>query len=1149
MEPRELSPDTPHPPPPGQPLVVNVPLHRAGGSVLRFYPNFLPPHSEEKTELQATMLNCRLYRQYYWQGGIKEPRVHVLLSNNASTPNNGYTYHGVRMRALPMSAVPVFEKAATKYANLFHLPDRTWNIGCDLICYRNGCDSVGWHADDTHSETVVLCVVVESAGDRPVHIKPNEKVSPLADGDEEVELYVAEGDAYELDFNCQRGYLHRLPKKEKETARRMVAIFRHGEPKSVYADTGRPLDVEEYYKKGLLLREMAEEVEKVGLDSSDVADDDDADDDDVNDDADDKEDGDDTDDDDENDDEQEFRINETILPEASRDKTVFGHIPGIAEGLLYSRQQMFLQRAHSSDQRGVSGNMGDGADAIVVARNDPNVREKDGFVWLRYSSARKQGGGALTTTFVMKKAVRVFRSSAVTNSLFAPINPKQRRTSSHLAATYRYDGLFYIHRVINHDGQDTTEAPPIETPDVLYHNTIFLRRCPKRPLDIEEEVEGEFYNEMSDEELWDVVQENQGKPVEERGNIPWVDGEADMIMLAHKEPSGSAGVIMDLLGDLMSTIEYRDEAETATETRKNFGKDVEGWYKQRRKEWRQDRLERRMIKTEVAHGSGVGGREGGIMETSTLADKVQVAYCLEDSVMRAIEERHDIAQRALDEAREQREREEAAKAAAQAVVDILQRGKQTVQDSYAREGLKVFRTDPLGWLSQKKLVWRQARLEKKFKEGAWRVMMNRGGKLDHLLTRTTENPDAPPVVGGGEMTTEAAAEINAVVAEIMRKEREEKESKKPRIMSVPENFDAEVHVPAPAPAPVVSVVEQHKLTPLLASLLEDESGGEVKQKSAGAPKKGVIATEEANREEREELKSSDPGFTAVQVVCSGVLQKGVGLFEASDDFFDEDAEWVQCCDEDCLRWHKVGKSINTELLPNFWYCAMNTWGGVEEVCRGETQNKTVQLGEDQVIELKQAQKQAEAAAYEGGGKKPKKKKSGIDVGVWVQCSNKVCGRWHLLAPEMSAEDVGEIFYCEYNEWEWGVVPCRKAPSNATARAVVSPSPKKKQKKEKSEKEKPADLQCPEVGERFNLRWKIGRCQWTINECEVTRRNARNGFVVLAVEDVDEPVKLELTEFWAMVEKEEEKKEDKAEEGIVVEGKRKRKAKQKLMLGF
>ena len=232
--------------PPFRPLVVNINLHRCGGATIRFFPNFLA--NREKQTLQQTMLNCRLYRQYYWAGGIKEPRVHVLL-NDTATVNNGYAYHGVNMRSLPLTTVPAFEDAARKYARMYNLPNDQWAIGCDLICYRSGHDSVGWHSDDTHDETTVLCVVVESEGDRPVHIRPNERVEPLRDGDEEVELYVREGDAYELDEHCQHGYLHRLPKREKVIARRMVAIFRHGKAKSVEEDTGEPKDAEEYVRR------------------------------------------------------------------------------------------------------------------------------------------------------------------------------------------------------------------------------------------------------------------------------------------------------------------------------------------------------------------------------------------------------------------------------------------------------------------------------------------------------------------------------------------------------------------------------------------------------------------------------------------------------------------------------------------------------------------------------------------------------------------------------------------------------------------------------------------------------------------------------------------------------------------------------------
>ena len=30
-----------------------------------------------------------------------------------------------------------------------------WNVGVDVVCYRDGRDSCGWHADDTQGETLV----------------------------------------------------------------------------------------------------------------------------------------------------------------------------------------------------------------------------------------------------------------------------------------------------------------------------------------------------------------------------------------------------------------------------------------------------------------------------------------------------------------------------------------------------------------------------------------------------------------------------------------------------------------------------------------------------------------------------------------------------------------------------------------------------------------------------------------------------------------------------------------------------------------------------------------------------------------------------------------------------------------------------------
>jgi len=61
----------------------------------------------------------------------------------------GYSYHGIKMKALPIELVPEVASYAREVAGLYGLPGDRWGIGVDLIAYRDGEDSIGWHADDT----------------------------------------------------------------------------------------------------------------------------------------------------------------------------------------------------------------------------------------------------------------------------------------------------------------------------------------------------------------------------------------------------------------------------------------------------------------------------------------------------------------------------------------------------------------------------------------------------------------------------------------------------------------------------------------------------------------------------------------------------------------------------------------------------------------------------------------------------------------------------------------------------------------------------------------------------------------------------------------------------------------------------------------
>lgn len=101
------------------------------------------------------------------------------------------------MQAQPLSIEPAFEALSTELAATYQFPNQEWNIGCDAIVYRNGDDNIGWHSDDTQGESKVTCIVPECPGERPrpVYVRPKKKAkTPLQDGDEEIQLFVRQGD-------------------------------------------------------------------------------------------------------------------------------------------------------------------------------------------------------------------------------------------------------------------------------------------------------------------------------------------------------------------------------------------------------------------------------------------------------------------------------------------------------------------------------------------------------------------------------------------------------------------------------------------------------------------------------------------------------------------------------------------------------------------------------------------------------------------------------------------------------------------------------------------------------------------------------------------------------------------------------------------
>ena len=523
---------------------IVIGLHRGGK--LTFYPNMLPI-GKQRVELQTAMRTCKLYRQYTRSQVYYEPRFHVLLSQSAeadvsSSPTDaeslsltaarGYSYHGVAMKAQPISQVPAISTYAAELATLYNLPNQTWDIGVDCIIYRDGHDSIGWHADDSQGESIILCVVIAHSpscgsnnsksrtGDfdsrsnngsnnippRSVHIRPKNNIHGkkkkskrhLYEGDEEIQLYIHEGDGYEMDGYMQHNYEHCVPKKCIDTSHRFVLIFRHGNVASVPIDSGVALtELASVRSDGGLVEERIGDEEEDNLslkENNGIADCEGR----------------------NNDNHDEDVTSLFSRLRVKRPLVSFGHPPIhnlITEGSLYSRRHLYSTYAHRADQRGVNGNMVHGCDSIVVSRQSLNHREEDGLCWLRYTSNRGQGGGALLISHVRQLPIRVFRSSKINNTLYSPPEFHGGKTS------YRYDGLYVVTRVWDQTGQlvtlssrgvlggekeeDSVKKFPGDGIQYTFHLERLLCKS-SLPLALIDDVE--YINELSINELWTKIQ-------------------------------------------------------------------------------------------------------------------------------------------------------------------------------------------------------------------------------------------------------------------------------------------------------------------------------------------------------------------------------------------------------------------------------------------------------------------------------------------------------------------------------------------------------------------------------------------------------------------------------------------------------------------
>ena len=419
---------------------------------------------------------------------------------------------------------------------------------------------------------------------------------------------------------------------------------------------------------------------------------------------------------------------------------------------------------------------------------------------------------------------------------------------------------------------------------------------------------------------------------------------------------------------------------------------------------------------------------------------------------------------------------------------------------------------------QKKLEWRQARLEKKFREGARRVAIEGGALGLGLKIGLGGEVRAPGA--GREMDEQTVGEINKIVAEIIQKDREEKDGRKQREMKVPRSFDASrFGVKDSSAACALPIKKVFKKAVVETEEEESSEGGGEEGEEVKAVEEEVLERIEKQRgggdrtrkrgresDVRAENRLQERGEgTLVHIVQGDSVLRGAATASLGEEFWDEDGEWVMCGEDTCKRWHRVPAHVDVKKLPKMWYCHMNTWGGGgEEVCRGEEKEEVVSVGAAEALQIS-----------ERGRKKRK-----IDVGVWVQCNG--CDAWHMLPPEMSSEDLGENFYCAMNSWEWGIVGC------GVKRAVVSPEKKKvRVKKEEEEggglwrsvtKSVVADsaARWPTLGQTYTVSRRLGKGQIALSSCCVEKVSRRQGTIVLGWVEGGGGVRVKVDEFWKMV---------------------------------
>jgi hypothetical protein len=340
---------------------MGIPYHLLQGGLLTNYRRMVP--TEEEVEVtKALMENPSLFGQHLIQGFNEEPRIQAHFHHEATNDFEGKPQPGYRYN----------------------------HITTTVVLYRNGKDKMGQHKgkyccydwadissplrtyyysppllstkDNDQGEKVILAVVVNApeTNIRNVVIWSDDK-------EEKITLYLRRGDAYCMDGKMQLNYTHGVAAASKDKDKE----------NELSTETNDSWD----RRICIVFRQGKKVMYK--NDSGTPC----------------------------------IHLNPSAF--GFDTNPWYGQVRGLKEGCLYSQREIYRMGAHTSQQRGVSGNSTLGCDAIVVAGLG-EVKGDDTLFELVYSASTR-GGGAEGMILSRKCGymVRVYRTNKYNHKLRA----------------------------------------------------------------------------------------------------------------------------------------------------------------------------------------------------------------------------------------------------------------------------------------------------------------------------------------------------------------------------------------------------------------------------------------------------------------------------------------------------------------------------------------------------------------------------------------------------------------------------------------------------------------------------------------------------------------------------------------------------------